>query len=64
MRTETWIGIWFIFGLAFFALSICRAFEGNFAECAAFIAMSNACHARCEVKALQRRMEETENDGL
>ena len=48
---------WFVAGITFIVLAIIAARNGNDIKAIADIAMCNACHARCEIKILQRKLE-------
>ena len=49
---------WFAFGIVFFILAVIAAFNEQADRATAYLGICVACHARCEIKVLQRRMEE------
>ena len=54
---DWWVIFWFVTGISFIVLAVIAAHNGNDIKAIADIAMCNACHARCEVKILQRKLE-------
>lgn len=54
---NTWALAWFIFGLVFFVLGTISAVNNETEKSLACLAMCMGCHARCEVKILQRKIE-------
>ena len=52
-----WVIFWFVFGILFIVLGIIDAANGNEEKSIALAAIAMVCHARCEVKALQQRVD-------
>jgi hypothetical protein len=53
--------IWFVAGILFFIFAIVSEVNGNSDRSIACIGVTLACHARCEVKILKRKMEKNCN---
>lgn len=53
---DWWVLLWFIAGIVFIILGILAAEQNENVKALACVAMSCACHARCEVKILLRKM--------
>lgn len=53
-----WIAFWFLFGLLFFILAIIDAVNGKNDNAVGLVGIALACQARCEVKILQKRIED------
>lgn len=51
---------WFAFGLLFLIWAAVNAYKGDNDRAMALMGVSLACHARCEVKILQQRIEKLE----
>lgn len=54
-----WVIFWFVLGLVYFVLAIISAINHETDKSIACYAFGMACHARCEVKVLQEKMEDT-----
>jgi len=54
---NNWALFWFAAGIIFLIFGGIYAFENNGDKCLPCYAFCIACHARCEIKILQRRME-------
>ena len=54
---DWWVMLWFIFGIVFFVLATIAAANNETDKSIACIAICNACHARCEVKILARKID-------
>lgn len=60
MKTNHWIIFWFVAGAAFIVFSIIAAINHEDTQAIAWMAYGIACHARCECKILQKRIERLE----
>lgn len=56
--TKWWIVFWFVFGLVFFSLATIDAVNGKNDHAVGLVGIAIACQARCEIKILQKRMED------
>lgn len=56
--TKWWIVFWFLFGLLFFSLATIEAVNGKNDKAVGLVGIAIACQARCEIKILQKRMED------
>ena len=61
LLNDWWVIIWFVFGILFFIFAIVSEVNGNSDRSTAYFGVFIACHARCEVKILQRKMEKNCN---
>ena len=60
MKTSGWIIFWFVAGMVFMVLGIISAVKHEDVQAIAWVAYGVACHARCECKILQKRIEKLE----
>ena len=60
MTTNGWIIFWFVAGMVFLVLGAISAIKHEDVQAMACMAYSVACHARCECKILQKRIENLE----
>lgn len=56
--TKWWIVFWFLFGLLFFIFATINAVNGENDKAVGLAGIALACQARCEIKILQKRMED------
>ena len=54
---DWWVLLWFLSGTTFFVLGTISAFNNENEKALGCLGIALACHARCEVKILQRKME-------
>lgn len=57
---NNWALFWFAFGIIFFVFATVSAFKEETEKSIGYLGISLACHARCEVKILQRKIEKGE----
>ena len=57
-----WSLLWFVFGVTFFVLATISAIHNETDKSIACIGVCIACHARCEVKILQKKFEEMQGE--
>lgn len=54
---DWWVILWFIAGIVFFVLATIAAVNNETDKSMACIAICIACHARCEVKIIARKID-------
>lgn len=57
-NTKWWIAFWFLCGLLFFSLAIIHMVNEKNDNVVGLVGTAIACQARCEIKILQKRMED------
>lgn len=57
LLNDWWVVYWFVIGMIFIVLAAIAACNKENDKALACVGICFACHARCEVKILQRKME-------
>ena len=57
LLNDWWVVFWFVIGMTFIVLAAIAACNKENDKALACVGICLACHARCEVKILQRKIE-------
>ena len=57
LLNDWWVIFWFVISIAFLVLAAISAMHNEVEKTIACVGVSMACQARCEVKILQRKIE-------